>query len=105
MKKMQFFTLVKVDNVEKVDYVSGYTDGRFHYYRSSHTGTWFAIEPAVGLAAASAPTRKEVERRAYANAEKIGEFMRDAKRAAQAQARFDRALAAIGARPATQLPV
>lgn len=97
MNKIQFFTLVRRDGEVKVEYVNGYTDGRFNYYKSSF-GTWFAIEPSCGLSMSQASTRKEAAAKAYEAAAQIAGYTYTEKAFQQARARFEKALAAIGAR-------
>lgn len=62
MKKIDFYTLVRLnnngieDNVGAV-LVKGYTDGRYNYYRGQ-TG-WFAVHPVALLSAGwTSPTLK-----------------------------------------------
>lgn len=105
MKKVQFFTLVRRDGADKVECVNGYTDGRFNYYKCAFGG-WFAIEPSCGLSMSQAHTRKEAAAKAYEAAAQIAGYTYTEKVFQQARARFDKALAAIGARrPAATLEV
>ena len=66
MKRISFYTLHKIDArpVEAFQH-DGYTDGTYSYYRNG-SRVWFAVDPATGLAVATAETRKACAAAAHA---------------------------------------
>ena len=74
MIKTRFYTLRR-DNITgsvKAIAASGYTDGAFYYYKLGHR--WHAIVPNYGLSIATAYTRKEACRIAFAHLDKLREY-------------------------------
>lgn len=63
MKKLDFYTRLKKEGKEVAVLVSGYTDGKFNYYKN---GSWFAILPTLGLTFCQPKsTRKELVNSIY----------------------------------------
>lgn len=82
MKKLVFFTRIRVNGIESATRVAGYTDGVFNYYKDRF-GRWFAICPHVGLAVisglrVSAPyTRKAAQAEAFDCIEDINKWLNE----------------------------
>ena len=76
MTKDRFFTLRRDNHTGSVIAIAvdGYTDGKFCYYKLGRW--WHAIDRSYGLSVATAHTRKEARRLAYACLDKLREYER-----------------------------